>query len=71
MTVDLSLIGEHLRRLDEYLKILHKIAQLSYEESINDPIRIGSTETLGFPIPPRIVFTIQASVLSVQYSPST
>lgn len=44
MTVDPSVIGDRLRRLDEYLATLRHLARLSREELTQDPVLLGSTE---------------------------
>ena len=44
MTVDPSVIGDRLRRLDEYLVTLRHLARLSREELTQDPVPLGSTE---------------------------
>jgi len=44
MTVDPSLIGDRLRRLDEYLATLRRLAHLSRQELTGDPVPLGSAE---------------------------
>ncbi len=39
-----EVISKRLRKLDEYLSILHGLSRYSYEEFINDPEHYGSVE---------------------------
>ena len=44
MTIDPQVISDRLRRLDQYLVALRRLAQLPQDQLIKDPVPLGSAQ---------------------------